>query len=216
MSAKIKIILFSISFIYANILIAQTPGFNYQALILNSSKILIPGTDVQLGEVPLSLEEIKLRFTITNEFEIEYTEEHAITTDENGMVAVIVGEGTRITNFFKDINWDGKPKFLNVELNIPSDNTRFSFLDTQKILFIPQPSNINSINSLAEQEQVVIIATDGQLQFTTPLPITNEDNIKVFRNGAFVAFRAINANTIEIEPEAICYKNDKIRIVQLH
>ena len=216
MSAKIKIILFSISFIYANILIAQTPGFNYQALILNSSKILIPGTDVQLGEVPLSLEEIKLRFTITNEFEIEYTEEHAITTDENGMVAVIVGEGTRITNFFKDINWDGKPKFLNVELNIPSDNTRFSFLDTQKILFIPQPSNINSINSLAEQEQVVIIATDGQLQFTTPLPITNEDNIKVFRNGAFVAFRAVNANTIEIEPEAICYKNDKIRIVQLH
>jgi hypothetical protein len=216
MSAKIKIILFFLSFIYANILIAQTPGFNYQALILNSSKILIPGTDVQLGEVPLSLEEIKLRFTITNEFEIEYTEEHAITTDENGMVAVIVGEGTRITNFFKDINWDGKPKFLNVELNIPSDNTRFSFLDTQKILFIPQPSNINSINSLAEQEQVVIIATDGQLQFTTPLPITNEDNIKVFRNGAFVAFRAINANTIEIEPEAICYKNDKIRIVQLH
>ena len=216
MSAQIKIILFFISFIYANILIAQTPGFNYQALILNSSKILIPGTDVQVGEVPLSLEEIKLRFTITNEFEVEYTEEHAITTDENGMVAVIVGEGTRITNFFKDINWDGKPKFLNVELNIPSDNTRFSFLDTQKILFIPQPSNINSINSLAEQEQVVIIATDGQLQFTTPLPITNEDNIKVFRNGAFVAFRAINANTIEIEPEAICYKNDKIRIVQLH
>ena len=216
MSAQIKIILFFISFIYANIIIAQTPGFNYQALILNSSKILIPGTDVQVGEVPLSLEEIKLRFTITNEFEVEYTEEHAITTDENGMVAVIVGEGTRITNFFKDINWDGKPKFLNVELNIPSDNTRFSFLDTQKILFIPQPSNINSINSLAEQEQVVIIATDGQLQFTTPLPITNEDNIKVFRNGAFVAFRAINANTIEIEPEAICYKNDKIRIVQLH
>ena len=216
MSAQIKIILFFISLIYANILIAQTPGFNYQALILNSSKILIPGTDVQVGEVPLSLEEIKLRFTITNEFEIEYTEEHAITTDENGMVAVIVGEGTRVTNFFQDINWDGKPKFLNVELNIPSDNTRFSFLDTQKILFIPQPSNINSINSLAEQEQVVIIATDGQLQFTTPLPITNEDNIKVFRNGAFVAFRAVNANTIEIEPEAICYKNDKIRIVQLH
>jgi hypothetical protein len=215
MSAQIKIILFFISFIYANILIAQTPGFNYQALILNSSKILIPGTDVQLGEVPLSLEEIKLRFTITNEFEIEYTEEHAITTDENGMVAVIVGEGIPITNFFKDISWDGKPKFLNVELNIPSDNTRFSFLDTQKILYIPQPSNINSINSFAEQEQVVIIATDGQLQFTTPLPITNENNIKVFRNGAFVAFKAINANTIEIEPEAICYKNDKIRIVQL-
>jgi hypothetical protein len=215
MSAQIKIILFFISFIYANILIAQTPGFNYQALILNSSKILIPGTDVQLGAVPLSLEEIKLRFTITNEFEIEYTEEHAITTDENGMVAVIVGEGIPITNFFKDISWDGKPKFLNVELNIPSDNTRFSFLDTQKILYIPQPSNINSINSFAEQEQVVIIATDGQLQFTTPLPITNENNIKVFRNGAFVAFKAINANTIEIEPEAICYKNDKIRIVQL-
>jgi hypothetical protein len=215
MSAQIKIILFFISFIYANILIAQTPGFNYQALILNSSKILIPGTDVQLGEVPLSLEEIKLRFTITNEFKIEYTEEHAITTDENGMVAVIVGEGVPITNFFRDISWDGKPKFLNVELNIPSDNSRFSFLDTQKILYIPQPSNIN-FNSPAQLAQIVITASAGQLQFTTPLPFTDKDNIKVFRNGAFIAFKAINANTIEIEPEAICYKNDKIRIVQLH
>jgi hypothetical protein len=213
MKLQFKIIFIFSLLVSAYTASAQTPGFNYQALILNSSEILIPGTDVQVGEVPLSLEEIKLRFTITNEFEIEYTEEHAITTDENGMIAVIVGEGIPITNFFKDISWDGKPKFLNVELNIPIDNTRFSFLDTQKILYIPQPSNINSF---AEQEQIVIIATAGQLQFTTPLPITNEDNIKVFRNGAFVAFKAINANTIEIEPEAICYKNDKIRIVQLY
>ncbi|MGJ8744578.1 hypothetical protein [Polaribacter sp.] len=362
----------------STIVLGQTPGFNYQALILNTEEIQIPGTDISENKVPLGLEDITLRFTITNEAGIEYIEEHTITTDENGMVSVIVGEGTPITYTFGDIIWDGKLKYLNVELNILSNNEGFVFLDTQKILYIPHPASggngkvriVTSLGSLtppyvigdlvwltdygpngnptlmiwdgtnwvpvnddydptnelglivvadnavrdsqftnpnigdqvwnqacgcievydgnnwvsitsealnglhkdgntiklggnliepteivtsatntlaiknleesnasddkivvvekntgilrtktltsSQQKQIVIIATDGQIEFSTPLTITNTDRIDVYRNGVRIEFTAINNTTIRLEPEAQCYQDDKIRIVQLY
>ena len=361
----------------------QTPGFNYQALILNTKEIQIPGTDVLENQVPLGLEEIALRFTITNEAGTEYIEEHTINTDENGMVSVIIGEGTPINNTFYDINWDGKLKYLNVELNILNNNDGFVFLDSQKILYIPQPENgngnrngnikiVNSLGDLSppfqlgdiiwltnyginntpslmiwddtkwipinddfdptnefglivvnndsfrdiqfkdpvtgdqvwnetckcieifdgthwvssknteainglytngdniklggilieptiittdvsntfaiagllestntedkiividkstgvlrqkptstflQKKQVVIIAYEGQIDFTTPLNITNTDKIDVYRNGVRINFTAINTTTIKLEREAKCYQDDKIRIVQFY
>lgn len=329
MKLQFKIILIFSLLVSAYTASAQTPGFNYQALILNSTKIEIPGTDVQPAEIPLGLEEITVRFTITNEIGIEYSEERTLTTDENGMISVIVGEGTPTNNTFDSIKWDGKLKYLNVELDILSNNDGFVFLDTQKILYLPSPTGTsngdnnelgltvvednlerdekfsfpkagelvwnqkykgiqvydgtkwitkaitanngisqfestitlggaliqpteiktNLVNTFAlkglqistdvndrivvldkttgvlkqkptsafiQKEQIIITAIDGQLQFQTPHPITNSGNIQVFRNGTIIAFTPIDATTIEIEPEAICYKNDKIRIVQLY
>ena len=72
-----------------------------------------------------------------------------------------------------------------------------------------------STSSLVEQEQVVLIAIDGQSQFNTPLPFTDIDKLDVYRNGARIAFTMINTTTIQVETEAICYEGDEIRIVQL-
>ncbi|PQJ73284.1 hypothetical protein [Polaribacter butkevichii] len=372
---KILCLLFSL---FSTIVLAQTPGFNYQALILNTEEIQIPGTDVSENSVPLGLEDIALRFTITNEAGVEYIEEHLITTDENGMVSVIVGEGDPISFTFQDIYWDGKIKYLNVELNVLSNNEGYVFLDSQKILYIPHPQYgtanvfiVNSLNeleppykkgdliwltsygdnnnptlmiwngtnwvpvnddfdptnelglvvvadntaratrfpnpvigdqvwnencgcievyngakwislpadakngvykdgntiklggslteptaittnptntlaikglqestsnedllvvadkntgvlkqkpisSITQQKQVVVFAVDGQLEFTTPLTITSVDKIDVYRNGVRIDFTAVNNTTIKLEPEAQCYQDDKIRIVQLY
>ena len=276
-----KILLFL--FLLTNtIVLGQTPGFNYQALILNNEEIQIPGTDVSKNNTPLSLENISLRFTITNNAGIEYTEEHDIKTDENGLVSIIVGEGTPINFTFADINWDGKLKYLNVELNILNNNDGFVFLDSQKILYIPHQINENgtkstiatnglhkdgdviklgghliepteittdNTNTLAikglqesvndedlivvvnkntgilsqkklvaipQQKQVIIFATDGQLEFSTPLEYNNIDNLNVYRNGVHINITAIDSSTIKLEPEAMCYENDKIRIVQTY
>lgn len=70
-------------------------------------------------------------------------------------------------------------------------------------------------SNLIEQQQVVFIAVNGQIQFNTPLPYTDIDKLDVYRNGARVAFTAINPTTIELEPEASCYTGDEVRIVQL-
>ncbi|TXD64609.1 hypothetical protein [Polaribacter glomeratus] len=375
---KIWIYLF---LLISTIVFGQTPGFNYQALILNNVEIQIPGTNVKENKVPLASEDITIRFTITNEQGIEYVEEHDVTTDENGMISLIVGEGTPISFTFENINWDGELKYLNVELDILSNNEGFVFLDTQKILYIPHPTNgngtikiVNALNELTppyklgeliwitnygpnknpslmiwngynwlpvnddfdptnelglvvvendaaraarfvnpengdqvwnktckciqvfdapnwvsisgnvtnvlngltnesntiklggnlteatqlvtnaantlaikglqestnqedviiaadkdtgvlktkklndflQKKQIVIIATEGQLEFKTPLNITNSDKLDVYRNGVRIDFTILNSTTIKLEPEAICYKNDKIRIVQLN
>ena len=120
---------------------AQTPGLNYQALILNSEEIQIPGTNVKENQLPLGLEEVTFRFTITDENGVEYVEEHTVTTDVNGMVSLIVGEGRPITATFDSIIWDGELKYLIVDLNILSNTTGFEPLDKQKILYIPHPTN---------------------------------------------------------------------------
>ena len=209
MAAK-KIILF-LFLLGASFLQGQTPGFNYQAVILNTSEIEIPGTDVKENQVPLGLEDITFRFSISNKNNIEYIEEQTVTTDASGMVSLIVGEGTPISATFNDIVWDGEEKYLNVEIDILSNNDGFIFLDAQKILYIPPPIRNNTTST----EQFVITAVDGQLLFTTPLPITDIRKIDVYRNGARISFTQINGTTIQIDKEATCYQGDEIRIVQL-
>lgn len=211
MGAK-KIILF-LFLLGASFLQGQTPGFNYQTVILNTSEIEIPGTNVKENQVPLGLEDITFRFSISNKNAIEYIEEQTVTTDAGGMVSLIVGEGTPISATFNDIVWDGKEKYLNVEIDILSNNDGFIFLDAQKILYIPHPTSNN--NTITATEQFVVIAVDGQLLFTTPLPITDIQKIDVYRNGARISFTRINGTTIQIDKEAICYLGDEIRIVQL-
>ena len=66
-----------------------------------------------------------------------------------------------------------------------------------------------------QQEQIVIMASTGQTQFTTPVPILDEKKIEVYRNGVRIDFTTIDANTIQLESDIICYQNDSIRIVQI-
>ncbi|MBU2997760.1 hypothetical protein KO500_15020 [Cellulophaga baltica] len=70
-------------------------------------------------------------------------------------------------------------------------------------------------NATTEQEQVVIIATNGQVQFNTPSPIVDSDKIEIYRNGIRIDFTTINENTIQLQSDIVCYQNDKIRIVQI-
>lgn len=322
MMLPIKKILFFLCMCMTTSICAQTAGFNYQALILNTAEIEIPGTDVTESKVPLRSEEIRLQFTITSEAHVEYSEEHRVTTDENGMISLIVGEGTPLISTFENIRWDGKPKHLNVAINIVSTNEGFVFLDAQKILYLPYPKNeltlmvveddvhretvfkapksgaqvwnescdcvevfnglvwvsqisngtngisktngtlvlggaltqateirTTNTNTLAikglstslqkdsnvlvsdtisgilkqmpisylqQKTQIEIVSEAGQLEFKTPKTITSIHKIDVYRNGIRVEFSAINATTIKLEPEAICFKNDKIKIVQLY
>lgn len=71
-------------------------------------------------------------------------------------------------------------------------------------------------SALLREEEIVLIATEGQNQFSPPYSITNPKQIDVYRNGVRIKFSVVNANTIELEPAAVCYKNDEVRIVQFY
>lgn len=71
-------------------------------------------------------------------------------------------------------------------------------------------------SALIQQQQLVIIATEGQSQFNTPLTAIDINKIDVYRNGARIGFSIINPTTIEVENEATCFAGDEIRIVQIN
>lgn len=73
-----------------------------------------------------------------------------------------------------------------------------------------------SASNLFREEVAEIIATNGQVQFTPPLVITDSKKVNIYRNGVRVDFTVVNTTTIEIEPEAVCYSGDQIRIVQFY
>lgn len=66
------------------------------------------------------------------------------------------------------------------------------------------------------EEVTEIVATDGQLQFTPSILISDSKKVNVYRNGVRIDFTVVNNTTIEIEPEAVCYQGDQIRIVQFY
>ena len=66
------------------------------------------------------------------------------------------------------------------------------------------------------EEVTQTTATDGQLQFTPNIAISDSKKVNVYRNGVRIDFTVVNNTTIEIEPEAVCYAGDQIRIVQFY
>ena len=112
---------------------AQTDGLNYQAVIIDPNPEEIPGIDVSGNILPNK--EIKVRFTIFGTSgNTEYREIHTTTTDEYGMINLVIGKGNSVTGRFTEINWDGSTKNLKVEIDL--DGT-YSDLSDQELLFIP-------------------------------------------------------------------------------
>lgn len=63
----------------------------------------------------------------------------------------------------------------------------------------------------------IMLATNGQINFTTPADITDVLKIKVFRNGTNVEFTKVNDNQIKLVLESAndtCFAGDEIKIIQ--
>lgn len=82
---------------------------------------------------------------------------------------------------------------------------------TTGVVFAYNGTNWVSQMSGTEIQFIKIIATDGQVNFTAPWSVTTS-NTKVYRNGVNVDFTVVGTNTIVIEPSAVCYSNDEIKI----
>jgi hypothetical protein len=120
-------------------LFAQSQGISYQAIIINKSVKEIPGVDVEGNYMPD--QPLTVRFTILDEGDnINYQEDHSTSTDEYGMINLMIGMGipTGLSpSVFTEIDWDGAPKNLRVEISLgesTSDFTEFSF---QQLTFVP-------------------------------------------------------------------------------
>ena len=114
-------------------------GITYQAVILNPKGEELPGADNSRS--PLVNQTICLRFKIIKPVSIvEYQETQVTTTDEFGMVNVVIGTGIRTGGTaanFAAVTWDGNPKNLIVEVDVTGVCSNFIEISNQPFTSVP-------------------------------------------------------------------------------
>lgn len=124
--------------VFCSAMYSQTSGITYQAVILNPEGEHIPGYNNQ--RAPLVNQAVCLRFKIFGGTILEYQENLTTTTDEFGMVNVVIGSGAPTggtVSTFNAIVWNGSPKSLVVEVDLKGLCTTFVQISDQPFTAVP-------------------------------------------------------------------------------
>lgn len=145
----------------------------------------------------------------------------------NGTQWSIQGNGIQATNGITETETNAIELggTLTKPTTIITDNTNtlslqgleISNATSNLVVVLDAPTGVLStttIPTLVQREQAVIVANHGQNQFSTPYPIIDGKKIDVYRNGVRIDFTVVDNNTIELAPDATCFQNDEIRIIQ--
>ena len=116
-------LLFSIFSVEAQIYSGPT----YQAVVRNSSNVLISNTVVG---VKISI----LQSTPTGT--VVFSERHTPTTNANGLATFVISEGTSIIGSYFGINWLTGPYFIKTETD-PTGGTNYTISGTSQINSVP-------------------------------------------------------------------------------
>ena len=158
--------------------IAQAPpqGINYQAVIYDIEGSSMPGVDAH--NIVLANLTFDIRFVIIsgniNGQEV-YSEIQNTTSDEYGMVSVVIGQGNPESSaLFEEIDWSTGLYFLKVEVD-KSGSGIFTTLSVSQFWSVPYvlwaDGANNGIQSLAENMDGTFTITygDGNSQIVGPL-----------------------------------------------
>jgi hypothetical protein len=121
---------------------AQSPQkMSYQAIIRNSKGMLL--TNQKIG----------MRISILKNQTPVYSETQTVTTNENGLATMEIGNGVVILGTFADIDWPSGAHYIKTETD-PNGGTEYSIVGTSELLSVPYalystysgsgPSNVSS------------------------------------------------------------------------
>src|SRR4030043_834622 len=108
--------------------LSQIPqGFNYQAIVRDG-----------VTKQPIISQSIKVRITIETSLAAEvYQEEHLLSTDEFGIMAIVIGDGNPTgTDLFEDIDWNEEPLYIKTELQYPVGGS-YTEMGTAPLMSVP-------------------------------------------------------------------------------
>ena len=142
---KIKImkktyLLFLIVFATVVVASSQVPaGFNYQAVVRNSSGEVIANKTVSFR---ISILEGAGKFK-----KIVYAEKHSVKTNAFGMANFMVGKGAKISGAFSPSGWGKLSHYLKIEIDVKGGNS-FSFLSTTQLMAVPYAFHAQTVESV--------------------------------------------------------------------
>ena len=129
----------SLTFFLLTLASYSQTGITYQAVILNPQGEELPGADNSRS--PLINQIICLKFEIFNASnQLEYQETLVTSTDEFGMVNVVIGTGTPTGGTASSIGavaWNGTPKNLVVSVDLKATCFNFTEISHQPFTSVP-------------------------------------------------------------------------------
>ena len=155
---------------------SQTNGITYQAVIFNPSGEQLPG--VNNANAPLANKNICLRFTIIDHnSQPEYIESIQTTTDEFGMVNLIIGTGLQLGGYatsFSNILWNANPKNLKVDLSATGVCAYYTEISNQP--FTSVPFALYAVNSESTAAIAALQATVAANATATTAALATKEN----------------------------------------
>ncbi|MFP4845577.1 hypothetical protein [Winogradskyella sp. PE311] len=154
---------------------AQTDGITYQAVIVGPDNLELPGVDSEGNYLPNTT--IAIRFTIYDSGnQLEFQEIQVTETDEFGRINLLIGDGDH--DYFKEMNWDGTPKDLKVEIDFNAGSD-FEEMSRERLTFLPYAyhRNITATGTLSVDGNTTL---NGELLVELP---TNLNSTLDVNNG---------------------------------
>lgn len=147
-SIKTKFVIVVISaFLSASLFGQSFDSFSYQAIVRDGESNLI------------SSQQVGIRVSIlqgTVDGIAVYTETHSPTTNTNGLLSIIIGDGTSEDDFFA-IDWADGPYFLKTETDLEGEDN-YTIVGVSQLLSVPYAIHSKSAESIT-----------GELNETDPL-----------------------------------------------
>lgn len=142
-----------ITFVFSVIsAMAQSPqAFNYQASVRDNQGELLSNTNIGVR--------ITLRSGSTNGASV-YSERHTATTDNTGVFAIQIGNGSMLSGSFSGINWGNNNHFVQVEIDV-NGGTSYSSLGTFQLLSVPYALYGEDADADPTNEQIENITLNG-------------------------------------------------------
>jgi hypothetical protein len=154
--------------------LAQNEGINFQGVARNTA-----------GEVLVS-QKINLRLSILLGSEtgtVAYMETRQVTTNPQGVFAVVVGDDkalTKSTNF-STINWTPSPKFIKVEMD-PNAGANYLVMGTSRLQAVPFAFYANGVD--ASNVKGVLPLSSGGTGVASMTELKKSLGLDVFNNAA--------------------------------
>jgi hypothetical protein len=154
-----------LAIISVSILFAQSPDkISYQAVIRDNNNHL-----AQLQEIGMQISILQGSVNGT----AVYVERHFPKTNENGLVTVIIGDGTVISGDFTTIDWSAGPYFLKTETDLHG-GANYTISGTSQLLSVPYALYAKTAKSL----EGGIVETDPIFDKSAAKSISVEDITK--------------------------------------
>ena len=90
----------------------QNNKLSYQAVVRNSANELVANENITVV--------ISILNGTTADAPVAYSEQHTVTTNQNGLMSLLIGDGTNQTGSFADVQWDNAS--VKSEITLPDGN----------------------------------------------------------------------------------------------